>query len=48
MLSADNLPDQTQHNVGPDQDLNCLTPISADGIEKFKHPKNKIWQNKKV
>ena len=26
-------PDQTQHNVGPDQDLNCLTPISADGIE---------------
>ena len=39
-------PDQTQHNVGPDQDLNCLTPISADGIEKFKHPKSRIWHNK--
>ena len=39
-------PHQTQHNVGPDQDLNCLTPISADGIEKCKHPKSKIWHNK--
>ena len=30
--------DQARHHVGPDQDLNCLTPISADGIDKFKHP----------
>ena len=30
--------DQARHNIGPDHDLNCLTPISADGIDKLKHP----------